>query len=282
MEKGIVFLANEKRKSSFPKRKDSLDKLYTKKETVEYVLSFLNLDLYEQIIEPSAGNGAFSNAIREKGFACFAYDVKPEGKGILEQDYLKYHYKGSAERDRVLVVGNPPFGRLGSLALKFIKKSFEFADTIAFILPKSFKKDSFQDKIPLELHLVVEREIPENSFSLNGQDYDVPCVFQVWTKLNVKREKSKKIDPEEFEYIKKPDLAFRRVGANAGKVFTDVNDKSSESHYFIRFNDKVDIDDIVEKLNSIEWPHNNTVGPRSISKNELNKKLNLLLTKQKK
>jgi predicted RNA methylase len=273
-------LENKKRKSSFPKRKDPLDKLFTKKDTVEFVLSFLELGLYKEIIEPSAGNGSFSNNLKKKGYNCVAYDIEPEHENIITQDYLEFQYEGDVRREDVLVVGNPPFGRLGSLALKFIRKSSEFADTIAFILPKSFKKDSFKDKMPSTYHLISELDVPENSFSLNGDNYDVPCVFQVWKNLNSERKKSKKIEPEGFEYMKKPDLAFRRVGVYAGKVFKEIHDKSIESHYFIKLDNAVDVERVAEELNSIKWKHNNTVGPRSISKNELNKKLNDILNKE--
>ena len=62
---------------------------------------------------------------------------------ISKQDYLQIeeitHKKG-----KIHILGNPPFGRQSSLAIKFIKKSSIFCDTISFILPKSFKKDSMK------------------------------------------------------------------------------------------------------------------------------------------
>ena len=36
-------------------------------------------------------------------------------------------------------------------AIKFIKKSCEFCDSVSFILPKSFKKDSLKKTFPLKL-----------------------------------------------------------------------------------------------------------------------------------
>ena len=49
------------------------------------------------------------------------------------------------------IIGNPPFGRQSSLAIKFIKKSCEFCDTLSFILPKSFKKESLKKHFPFDL-----------------------------------------------------------------------------------------------------------------------------------
>ena len=37
---------------------------------------------------------------------------------------------------RYLVVGNPPFGKISSIAIKFFNKSAEYADCIAFIIPE--------------------------------------------------------------------------------------------------------------------------------------------------
>ena len=84
--------------------------------------------------------------------------------------------------DKIHIIGNPPFGRQSSLARKFIKKSCDFCDTLSFILPKSFKKDSFQKTFPLYFHLVYQVDLPEKSFQVNSKDYNVPCVFQIWIK----------------------------------------------------------------------------------------------------
>ena len=60
-----------------------------------------------------------------------------------------------------------------------------------------------------------------------------------------------------------------------GKAFKEVN-RSKQSHYFISIDDKTRIDYIVDFLNNKKWD-DYTVGPRSISKNELNLFLNSLL-----
>ena len=64
-----------------------------------------------------------------------------------------------------------------------------------------------------------------------------------------------------------PDISFRRVGVYAGKIDTEIESKSAQSHYFIKF-DK-EIDEIINELKSIEFKTDNTVGPRSISKREV-------------
>jgi len=244
--------------------KYGLDKFYTKKEVVKKILKEIDISKYKTIIEPSAGAGAFSNEIT----SCIAYDIEPENKRIIKQDFLKLVIK---EEKPILIIGNPPFGRNGSLALAFIKHSAIYSDTIAFILPKSFKKDSFYYKIPLNFWKVKEIDLDDNSFIYESNDVKVPCVFQVYEKKEEKRIKPKKINPRTFSFVKKEkaNVSIRRVGVYAGKAFLDLN-KSEQSHYFIYTDNPILF---IDSVNKIKWEHNNTVGPRSISKPELIKKI---------
>ena len=83
--------------------------------------------------------------------------------------------------------------------------------------------------------------------------------------------------PNGFRFVNKtenPDISFRRVGVNAGNVDKDIENKSEQSHYFIKFDNEI-TDEIFEKISSIEYEtKNNTVGPKSISKQELIKEFN--------
>lgn len=81
-----------------------LDKYYTKKEIAQKCLSLIpDFSTYDTIIEPSAGNGAFSNAIPN----CIAYDIEPECKNIIKQDFFLLN---KIEGNKKLFLGNPPFG----------------------------------------------------------------------------------------------------------------------------------------------------------------------------
>ncbi len=65
-----------------------------------------------------------------------------------------------------------------------------------------------------------------------------------------------------------PEISFRRVGVKAGTISVSILDKSVESHYFIKFTNGKSVKDNIEVLRNIEFHHNNTVGPKSISKQE--------------
>ena len=181
------------------------------------------------------------------------------------------------------VIGNPPFGRQSSLAIKFIKKAAEFSETISFILPKSFKKESLKKHFPLQFHLTLEHDLPHNSFTVDGKPHDVPCVFQIWHRRTIPREVPLKLTPQNFQFVKKtehPDLSFRRVGVNAGTIERDtdlISTKSEQSHYFIKFNEPIS-SQLYEQLAKLNYGgKDNTVGPRSISKQELIKEFNKVI-----
>jgi hypothetical protein len=52
---------------------------------------------------------------------------------------------------------------------------------------------------------------------------------------------------------------------------------SKESHYFIKFTNGKSVNDNIEQLSKITYEFNNTVGPKSISKQELIQKFNPIL-----
>ena len=170
--------------------RDTIDKYYTKEIVVEQCLNmvkkYIELNTDDLIVEPSAGNGSFIKGIKELTSNFKFYDLEPENKEIIKQDYLFYDYSNIKKAyNKIHIIGNPPFGRQSSLAIKFIKKSCEFSDSVSFILPKSFKKDSLKKSFPLQYHLIFEMDLPDKSFLVDGVEYDVPCIFQIWKKKNI-------------------------------------------------------------------------------------------------
>lgn len=258
--------------------KSDLDKFYTKRELVQKLLDKINFCEYDLVIDPCCGDGAFYSQINHKNK--IGIDILPHMEGVITHDFLTWDYSQiTTKRDKVIIVSNPPFGKQGSLAMNFIKKSSEFSDTIAFILPLSFAKPSFKNKIPDYYHLQYEEVLPDDSYLLDGESYSVKCVFQIWKKLDTKRQKIKSTENLGYSYTKDKslaDIAIRRVGVYAGKAFLDLN-KSEQSHYFLILDDKSKIDLVKDTLESKTW-NDLTVGPRSISKGELNEVINNILT----
>ena len=257
--------------------KSDLDKFYTKSELSIDLISKINIDEYDMIIDPCCGDGSFYNNINHRNK--IAIDILPHIDNVIKHDFLTWDYSNiNIDRSKILVISNPPFGKQGSLSMNFIKRSSEFSDTIAFILPLSFCKQSVKNKIPNLYHLEYEEILPDDSYLLDGVSYSVKCVFQIWKRKDYQREKPLDIKPIGFKYTKdklNADISIRRVGVYAGKAFNDVN-RSEQSHYFIILDDKSKNNKVVEEMENIKWV-DLTVGPRSISKGELNTVLNKIL-----
>jgi hypothetical protein len=281
IENKLQNLTIDKKLQSTGLQRNQIDKFYTNPSIVKlcfkYIKKYIKIDDSDIIIEPSAGNGSFIKYIKKITSNYRFYDIEPEHPDIIKQDFLLLNVKDND----VHIIGNPPFGRQSSLAIKFIKKCCEFSKTISFILPRSFKKDSLKKHFSLNYHLIYEMDLPENSFLINNKETDVPCIFQIWERQLELRNIPKKLIPNGYKFVKKneePDIAFRRVGVNAGKISLNILDKSIQSHYFIIFENK----NVIKKLYDIEFECNNTVGPKSISKQELIKIYNQLTIDKKK
>ena len=251
-------------------RKHTLDKFYTKKSVAKLCIDSINLNEYTDIIEPSAGSGSFSNQIN----GCIAYDLYPESSSVMNADWFK-HIQARDSKKKVLIIGNPPFGQQNSLAIRFMNYSAKFADTIAFILPKSFMKESIHNSLDKNLHLRKNLILPKNSFDLNGKDIDIPCVFQVWD-FNSQKKRITVESPlyKGFDFVKKensPDLFIQRIGGKAGIAGLDWQNRSIQSNYFIKIDSRIiTAEEFVTAVNNTNFPARDySVGPRSISKKEL-------------
>jgi hypothetical protein len=265
--------------------RDTTDKFYTEPrislQCIELFREEIKVSENDILLEPSAGDGSFIPALSSiHTNRRLFYDLYPEHESVIRQDYLQLSPKQFVN-EVVHVIGNPPFGRQSSMAIKFIRHSATFAKTISFILPKSFKKISFQSKFPTCFHLVKEFDLPENSFLLNSKPHNVPCVFQIWERREVDREPEQKHTPLGYRFVKKhetPHLSFRRVGVNAGTVSRDIENKSEQSRYFLVFDELSDLEKILTTSLTFD-SRDNTVGPRSISKAELIQVFNEAISK---
>lgn len=210
-----------------------LDKFYTSPEVAkECILLVPNIEQYDLIIEPSAGDGAFSHQLN-----CIAYDIAPEADDIIQKDWFTVE---PIKNKKILVIGNPPFGNRSSLAKSFIKHSQKIgAETIAFILPDTFSKiynQSFS-LFPKEWKLICEYKLKgEKSYfkTLNG-NYKVPCSFYIWTKQEVScnLRKEKLSITEDFDFLPRGSKeADFTINGNSGKIkrINEVTNPKAE-HY---------------------------------------------------
>lgn len=245
--------------------KDSLDRLFTSEALVDLVLDAVDVDDFDVVIEPSAGSGAFSNRIPD----CLALDLEPASPGIRKQDFLTFEPDGLEDK-KVLVIGNPPFGRNLALAVRFINHAV-FADTIAFILPPSARKESVLKRINPYLHLRQVIDLPSaDAFILNGKPYSLPAALFIFERYDRPRPHSAKPETQDFTFTRdltEADFAVQRVGGNAGRAKPLSVEVSRSSHYFVAArHPRVTVD----LFNTFTYPSRDwTVGPRSISQSDI-------------
>ena len=165
------------------------DQFYTKEKTAKECLrrfeetaAKLRVNTADYTyIEPSAGAGAFYRLLPSD--RRIGMDIEPRGNNIDTGDYLEY----TPSKGKYLVVGNPPFGLRGHLALRFINHSAAFADMVAFILPPLFNSDG--KGVPAKrvkgYTLAHTSAIEAGSFVYpDNSPVDVEAIFQVWTRIN--------------------------------------------------------------------------------------------------
>ena len=176
------------------------DQFFTKPAVAKYCIAQLQktaanlgVDLSNYyFVEPAAGDGCFFHNLPRKRRIGIDIDAAVAQKsGVVCADYLSWRPNNS--KQRYVVVGNPPFGLRGHLALQFINHSAAFADITAFILPQLFYSDGkgAPSKRVCGYQLAHSEPLSANSFQYpNGDAVNVSTVFQVWTQVraeNIRR-----------------------------------------------------------------------------------------------
>lgn len=264
-------------------RKEGLDKFYTIPKISEKCINTLE-DYYQWaewdlVIEPSAGNGSFLQRIpTEKKIGI---DISPEHEDIIKQDFFTYLPPNNM--NKILVIGNPPFGRVSSLAIKFFNYSAQCADVIAFIIPRTFRRISVQNKLNLYFHLIHDDDIPTTPCSFTPPMM-AKCCFQIWEKKNVKRSIIKlSTIHNDWEFLSfgpkddkgqptppnNPDFAIRAYGGKCGEIVSvNLEKLRPKSWHWIK--SKIDKNTLIDRFNSLDYSLSlDTARQNSIGRGEL-------------
>ncbi|MDK2819515.1 MAG: hypothetical protein KFW07_01630 [Mycoplasmataceae bacterium] len=168
-------------------KKNNLDQFYTNPivsdKLVEILFRIMPSTKNKYFLEPSAGTGNFINSLLKHGIDAnkiIGYDLEPKSKKIIKANYLEKHIKFQPDR---VIIGNPPFGSRGKLALQFLNKSLKESNIVAMILPNILNRYTIQKNVDIDAKLILSSTLKENSFLFEDKEYGVKCIFQVWTKL---------------------------------------------------------------------------------------------------
>ena len=148
-----------------------LDKYYTSDELAKYCVEktkeIIGDENITEYLEPSAGSGVFLKYL-DKPY--LAYDIKPEGEGIIKQDYLTLDLEYKKGR---CVIGNPPFGDRCNLYRKFYNKSVEISEYIAFISPIKMFNNTRQN---YKYDLIYSEDLGLHNYS----NISIHCCFNIY------------------------------------------------------------------------------------------------------
>lgn len=149
--------------------KIELDKYYTPRELakrlIDKTFEVVGKENISEIIEPSAGNGAFSSQMD-----CIAYDIEPETDGIIKQDFLRLEIPYKKGR---LCIGNPPFMSSNNGSVRFFQKAASIGDYVAYILPISQLDNNLQ---MYQFDLIYSEDLGIQSYS--GRE--LHCCFNIF------------------------------------------------------------------------------------------------------
>lgn len=182
-------LINDKAKTELPhyavSKKLPADSYFTSSDTAQRCMSIVKKVLPDEeysYVEPAAGEGAFYDLFpSDRRIGIELHNRKREE--FLQTDFLTWY---PDQKNKYVVVGNPPFGVRGAIALAFVNRSLLFAEYVAFILPMSFHSNGKGSNMKrVQNGHLIHSEIleAESFFSPDTNKYiKINSLFQVWKK----------------------------------------------------------------------------------------------------
>lgn len=182
-----------------------------------------------------------------------AYDIEPENRNIIRQDYLTLNLKYKKGR---CIIGNPPYGIRNTLAVKFYKKSIMLGDYISFILPSSQYKNNNQ---MYEFDLIHSELIDNKGFI--GLDKRVKLTFNIYKRSNkgFNKKPNYKLKDVIIKEARKGvknnvtkgyDIGFCSFGWSIGKETDYIGQYANEFYLYINDNFK---DQVVNLIRKTDW-----------------------------
>jgi len=152
-------------------------------ECMKNIKKYVFISNSDLIINPCANDNHFINPIKNLSATSLFYssDISNTTSPLVQElDFLTVDYEQFDKTvlsglwyDYVHIIGSPA----DHMAIAFIKKSCEFANSISFILPYGL-----DDYFSAEYKLVFSIELPELSKSSNIRDRKV---FQIWLRTDM-------------------------------------------------------------------------------------------------
>ena len=274
--------SSEKSKKAEDVRAEGLDKFYTvasySKRCIDKVFELYDKSKFDLVVEPSAGNGSFFNQIDFSNK--IGLDISPETEDVVKMDF--FDFTPHVKFGNILVVGNPPFGRVCSIAIKFFNHSAAWSNVIAFIVPRTFRRPSVQNKMNNRFHLVYDEDVPTSPCCFTPRMM-VKCCFQIWQKTDTIRpfidlptkhshwqflsfgpldESGQPTPPSDA------DFAIRAYGGKIGQIESSkMSELRPKSWHWIKSN--IDKEELMNGFNQLDYSEStNTARQNSMGRGE--------------
>jgi len=209
-------------------------------ELTSFALSHIPNWQQKRFLEPAAGTGSFVRALQLNGIESItAVDKYPKHELAIEADFLDFQ----PDEDGFVTLSNPPFGRNNALSIPFFNRAAEFSDHIAFLVPRSWRKWSVQNRLDPAFHLVADRDVfvsYEDEFAEPlAPTNELRTCFQIWSRGTSPRER---IVVPDNELVAKTspgdaDVAIRVFGFGCGKVLWDFPRQPNTTLIFLKIMD---------------------------------------------
>jgi len=226
-------------------------------------------------LEPAGGNGSFIEALLSQGAVSIqSVDTHPLHPAVKKKDFLTFQTKSHD----LVTVSNPPFGRNNALSIPFFNHSAQFSTHIAFLVPRSWRKWSVQNRLEQNFHLVYDRDVDLIYVNSKGEPLaksnELRTCFQVWERRNDLREKFvvpdngflKKVSPAEA------DVALKVFGYGCGQVLEEFPKTGNTTLMFLSLSKGI----TASLLRELDFQRfiNNTAYTQALSFQEINYLLN--------
>jgi len=193
-------------------------------------------------VEPAGGTGSFISALQNRGVKrIVSYDIEPHHPAITKADFLEVSVSGEG----YAAISNPPFGRANKLCIPFFNKLANHCDYIGFIVPKSWRKWSVQNRLDRRFFLIHDEDLVVNYVDVAGQPLadgkmQLNTVFQVWERRDALRPI---IKVEDRGYITKTtpaaaDVSLTVFGRGCGTVKTEFLRVPNTTQMFLKLHNE--------------------------------------------
>lgn len=217
------------------------EQFYTPQDVAQDIFTTLkdlvpNFTAYT-LLEPAGGTGTIIDAGQKFGMtSILSYDIEPLHPKVQQGNFLEQNINSK----NVLTVSNPPFGRNNALAIPFFNHAAKFSDYIVFIVPRSWRKWSVQNRLDTHFHLIQDHDLTINYVNRYGEDEHAKdrlrtCV-QYWKRSSLARPL---IHVRDMGIIAKSapaeaDASMTIFGYGCGTLKTDFEPVKNTTQMFIK------------------------------------------------